>query len=164
MMHMRSAVSVSMMCGLAACAPAPAPNHAADSVTEAEVLDAIRAYDTAWSRRDTAAVAQLLADSYLYFSSVGDLKTRRYILGDLLANPTYQLDSERSELRVQLYGSTAIVASRWRGTGTYEGKPVRDDQRCGLVLMKQDEGLRIVSEHCTQIIAAGQRGGGAAGQ
>lgn len=33
---------------------------------------------------------------------------------------------------MDVYGDAAVVGSRWRGTGTYEGEPIRDDQRCEL--------------------------------
>lgn len=144
-MNVRLLLSILIICGLVACSKAPTP------LTKAQVLETIQAYDTAWSQQDTATVAKLLADSYVYFSSTGDVTTRKYILENLLGNPTYNIDSKRSELQVQIYGNTAIVGSRWQGTGTYEGEPVRDDQRCSLVLMKLNSRLQIVSEHCTQI-------------
>lgn len=149
MMHpMRFLLPLCVILGLDACSAAP---PADGSLTETEVIEAIQTYDRAWSRRDSTAVAKLLDASYVYFSSVGDVRGRGYILGDLLGNPTYQLISERSELQVQLHGNTAVVGSRWRGSGTYEGEPVQDDQRCSLVLTRRGEALRIVSEHCTQI-------------
>lgn len=148
MNFMRYVFLICVIGGLVACGAAPAQDA---SLTEAEVVDAIHSYDAAWSQRDTATVARLLADTYVYFSSVGDIRRRSYMLVDLLGNPTYQLVSDRSELEVQLYGNTAIVGSRWQGTGTYEGEPVRDDQRCSLVLVKRADALRIASEHCTQI-------------
>lgn len=47
---MRFLLSLCMICTLAACSMAPAP------LTEAEVLETIQAYETAWIQRDTATV------------------------------------------------------------------------------------------------------------
>lgn len=148
MRSMRVSFPMCVICGLAGCAPAPQSD---DALTEAEVLDAIQTYDSAWSRKDSTTVAQLLSATYIYFSSVGDVRGRQYVLGHLLGNPTYQLVADRSELQVQLYGNTAIVGSRWRGSGAYEGESIEDDQRCSLVLVKRRDALRIASEQCTNI-------------
>ena len=146
--------TIVLLTGLAACAgSAPGDERTDQPLTESEVLEAVQLYDRSWAQRDTAAVAQLLDDAYVYFISVGDPKTRRYILDDLLGNPGYHLESRRTELQVQLHGNTAIVGSRWWGEGTYEGRPIRDDQRCSLVLVKDATRLAIVAEHCTQIVA-----------
>ncbi len=40
-----------------------------------------------------------------------------------------------------------IVSSRWRGRGTYEGKPFVDDQRCSVVIASGT----VLMEHCTNL-------------
>ena len=157
MKHPLAFSTIILLTGLAACAGSAPGDHRTDQpLTESEVIEAVQHYDRSWAQRDTAAVARLLDDAYVYFSSVGDLRTRHYVLEDLLGNPSYQLESRRTELQVQLHGNTAIVGSRWWGQGTYEGRPNRDDQRCSLVLVKDATRLAIVAEHCTQIVAKGE--------
>jgi len=125
---------------------------AGDELTTAEVLSTIQAFDEAWRGKDSAAVAAFLADDYSYSSSTGGLLTREWLLEELLGDPEYRLDrSERNELHVVLYGTTAVVSSRWRGVGSYRGEPIRDDQRCSLVMVRDGARVRIVTEHCTQI-------------
>lgn len=138
---------------LTACKSAPVTPTGGDSLlAETEVLDVIREYDAAWNRKDAAAVARVLADNYVYFSSKGSVRSRQWMLEDLLGNPGYHLDhAERTELQVQLHGNTAVVNSRWQGEGSYNGEPIRDDQRCSLVVVKRVDELRVASEHCTQI-------------
>lgn len=138
--------------GGAACAGTSARPSGDSGISSSEALAVVRALDDAWRVKDTAIVARLLADNYTYFSSTGSVLSRDWLLGDLLGNPTYQLDrSERSELRVMLHGTTAVVSSRWRGEGSYEGNPIRDDQRCTLVVVKDHDQARIAMEHCTAI-------------
>lgn len=138
---------------LAACKSAPVSSNNGDSpLAEAEVLDVVREYDAAWNRKDSAAVAKVLADNYVYFSSRGSVRSRQWMLDDLLGNPAYHLvRAERTELQVHLYGNTAVVSSRWQGEGSYDGEPFRDDQRCSLVVVERAGEPRVISEHCTPI-------------
>lgn len=120
---------------------------------EVEVEHTIQAYDEAWNRKDAAAFEQILAADYVYFTSKGAIWPRQRWLG-LMLSPKYVLESaERSDIVVHRTADTAVVGSRWRGHGSYDGKPFRDDQRCSLVLARSQAGWRVLSEHCTQIVA-----------
>jgi len=126
------------------------PLFAADK-TEKQVRNLVQRYDAAWLKKDVAEVQRILAPEYIYFSSEGKL-THRKSTFDFLQKNSYKLDrSERSEVEVHRTDHTAVVSSRWIGTGTYEGKPINDDQRCGIVLSQVRGKWLIVSEHCTQI-------------
>lgn len=125
---------------------------AAESTSENEIKDLIRRYDAAWLHKDVERVEQVLAPEYLYFTSDGRITDRNGTL-DFLKKPSYKLDrSERSEIEIRRTGSTAIVSSRWVGTGNYDGKPINDDQRCGIVLSRIKGRWQILSEHCVQIV------------
>lgn len=140
----------SSMVGCAAGRPDASSND--PELSTSEVLATLRAFDEASQRKDTAAAAEFLADNYSYFSSTGGVRSREWLLEDLLGNPDYEMDySERDEVRMFLHGAAAVVSSRWRGQGTYNGQPIRDDQRCSLVMVKDGSRVRIVMEHCTQI-------------
>lgn len=129
----------------AACATDPRP--------EAEVISAVQAYDQAWNRKDAAGFERTLADEYVYFTSKGGVRSRQRWV-EFLGSPKYELASaERSEIAVHRTADVAVVSSRWKGHGSYDGKPFRDDQRCGLVLARSPEGWKVLSEHCTQIVA-----------
>lgn len=128
--------------------PAPLAARHADS---AAVVAAVAAYDAAWERKDTVAAGRWMAPGYQYFTSVGGVWSRAEML-EFLASPDYRLDrTARSEVAVTVDGSTAVVASRWQGTGQYKGNPVNDDQRCGLVLVRRGQEWQLLAEHCAQI-------------
>lgn len=137
---------------IAGCTGPEAGSTTDGALSASEVLTVVREYDDAWLRKDAAVVASILADEFAYFSSTGGVRSREWILEDLLAHPEYELDhAEREELDVILHGSTAIVSSRWRGVGSYAGEPVDDDQRCSIVVVRQATAPRIVMQHCTEI-------------
>jgi ketosteroid isomerase-like protein len=117
-----------------------------------EILAVINTYDSAWNYRDTATVAALLTDDYMFFSSGGHVLGRAETLS-LLASPDYVLETaERSELEVtHMSPGVAVVSSRWKGHGAWEGESFTDDQRCSLVLGHSTGEWRLLAEHCTQI-------------
>jgi ketosteroid isomerase-like protein len=127
------------------------PIFAADSA-DRQIKELIERYDAAWLKKDVAAVNRVLAPQYIYFTSEGKINDRRSTF-DFLQKVSYKLDrSERTEIEIHRTGSTAVVSSRWIGIGSYDGKPINDDQRCGIVLSQSKGRWLIVSEHCTQIV------------
>ena len=117
-----------------------------------DVLPVVEEYDRAWNAKDASTAGRFLASDYVYFSSKGQVQTRQPTL-DMLLSPKYILASaERSEMKVYRQSDTAVVSSRWRGHGSYDGKEFRDDQRCSIVLVRQGHGWQVLSEHCTQIV------------
>jgi hypothetical protein len=108
-------------------------------------------YDSGWNRKDTVAVGRMMAARYQYFTSRGALTPRASML-EFLGSPEYKLErAERSEVEVTHTGPVAVVSSRWKGNGTYRGRPFVDDQRCGLVWLRTGQRWELVSEHCVQI-------------
>src|SRR5687768_3716893 len=108
-------------------------------------------YDQAWNAKDVKTVAEMLDDSYVYFSSIGTLTTKKSTL-EFLAKPDYKLTFvKRSDLKLHSYdGKVAIVSSRWQGKGSWSGGEINDDQRCGQVFVKRGKAWKLISEHCVQ--------------
>jgi ketosteroid isomerase-like protein len=120
---------------------------------EEDISRFVERYDNAWNHKDTAAIERILAPDYVYFSSKGQVRSRQFLLEELLS-PKYKLVSaERNEVKVYLTLGTAVVSSRWKGHGTYDGQEFHDDQRCSIVLARGKQGWLVLSEHCTQIVA-----------
>ena len=120
---------------------------------EAEIVRFVRSYDNASNHKDRAALDRILAPEYVYFSSEGQVRSRQYLLNMLLSSKYTLASAERTELKVYVTSDTAVVSSRWKGHGTYDGQPFNDDQRCSIVLARAKEKWLVSSEHCTQIVA-----------
>ena len=114
--------------------------------------EALADYDKAWNKKDLSGVSKVLAGDYVYFTSTGGLTDRKRTL-EFLASPDYKLTFvERSEVVLQSYrADIAIISSRWKGRGTYGKDVINDDQRCGLVFIKEEKIWKLLAEHCTQI-------------
>ncbi len=127
--------------------------QAKDPVEDA-VRNALTQYDTAWNKKDAKAVEKMLADDYVYFTSTGGLTGRKDTL-KFLGSPDYKLTFvERSEIVVHNTGTAVIVSSRWKGKGTFGKELINDDQRCGIVFIRDKKTWKILSEHCVQIAPA----------
>jgi ketosteroid isomerase-like protein len=135
-----------------ACKPTQKPIDAA-LLTEDEARQFLAAYDSAWSSRDTTSMKEIMSEKYIYFSSTGSTISRDRIISWFNPADKYKVDTAiRSEIAVTIDGNTAVVSSRWVGSGTFDKQPFRDNQRCGLVLQKLNGRVRIISEHCVQIV------------
>jgi ketosteroid isomerase-like protein len=134
------------------CLPVFGISAAESGKSEQEIIQFIEKYDNAWNHKDAAQVERILAPDYVYFSSKGAVSSRQQSLS-MLRSPKYNLASaERSEMKVYLASSTAVVSSRWKGHGAYDGQEFHDDQRCSIVLTYEKRGWQVLSEHCTQIV------------
>ena len=121
------------------------------SITTEEVIAFLKTYDDAWNLKNRSVVDSLYAPQYKYFTSVGGVSSRARNL-EILAADYYKLISgSRTELDISVNGNIAIVSSRWQGTGIWKGEPFSDNQRCGLVIQKKGNKLKLLSEHCVDI-------------
>lgn len=122
-------------------------------ITETEVKNFIDAYDKAWDAKDTMAMKEMMDEKYIYFTSTGITRTRENILGWFTPDDKYKIDTAlRNEVSVIVNDNIAIASTHWVGSGTFGTETFNDDQRCGLVIQKSNGKLKIVSEHCVQIV------------
>lgn len=140
-------LAAALLC-IALCAVSPAQTSQSP---DEDIIHLVKTYDNAWNSKDAASVKRILAADYVYFSSKGATQSRQHML-DMLQSPKYTLASaERGEMKVYRTSSTAVVSSRWKGNGTYDGQEFHDDQRCSIVFAREKQGWQVLSEHCTQI-------------
>lgn len=128
-----------------------APSAKASDVDEG-IAAAIKTYDETWDRKDLPGLEAVLAPEYVYFSSKGGVLSRQQWLGRLSSDKYKLASTERSEIQAHVSGAAAVVGTRWKGHGTYDGKPFRDDQRCSMALTRASGDWKVLSEHCTQIV------------
>jgi len=129
-------------------AMACAQPSSAPAGTEDSLRTALATYDSAWLAKDSPTVERILSPEYTYFTSAGGLNDKAATLA-FLADTGYVLTlSRRTDVRVKLAGSTAVVSSRWEGEGRYHDEMVRDDQTCGQTWMWSTGRWILLSEHC----------------
>ena len=120
-------------------------------LTREEVIAVINQFDKGWENKNLRAVDAVLAPSYIYFTQSGGTFSRDSVVQTAGSTHYALKDMSRSAFYVELYGNSAIVSSRWQGKGIYYGVPFDEDQRCSITVVKQNNKIQIVSEHCTPI-------------
>ncbi|CAN5727623.1 hypothetical protein BH11BAC3_BH11BAC3_31160 [soil metagenome] len=120
-------------------------------LTNEEVIAVIKKFDEGWMQKNLKAVDSVLAPAYIYFTQSGGTFSRRNLV-ETAGSTDYTLEKmNRLEYYVQLDENTAIVSTRWQGKGIYKGVPFDEDQRCSVTVVKANNKVEILSEHCTPI-------------
>jgi hypothetical protein len=122
-----------------------------NTLTEQEVMAIINKFDNGWRHKNLKEVDETLSPVYVYFTQSGGTFSRDSVV-QTAGSSSYLLDKmERSSFTISLYGNTAVVSTRWQGKGIYKGSPFDEDQRCSITLIKKDNKVQILTEHCTPI-------------
>jgi hypothetical protein len=121
------------------------------AITQEEVIHVINKFDDGWRSKNLGAVDSVLSPAYVYFTQSGSTFSRDSVVATA-GESSYKLETmSRTEFVVVLDGNTAVVSTRWKGKGDYRGTPFDEDQRCSIVVVKKDNKVEILSEHCTPI-------------
>ena len=123
-----------------------------NTLNEQEVLRIIQRFDEGWERKNLQIVDSVLSPSYIYFTQSGGTFSREGVV-QTAGSSEYTLESmHRSALDIHITGNIAVVSTRWKGKGVYRGVPFDEDQRCSMVVIKQNGKVSIISEHCTPVL------------
>jgi hypothetical protein len=121
------------------------------AITEQEVINTLKKFDDGWDNKNMSDVDKVLSPHYIYFTQSGTLFNRDSVVATAGENSYTLKNVSRSEIEVTITGNTAVVSSRWKGEGAYRGTSFNEDQRCSVVLIKEDNKVSILTEHCTPI-------------
>jgi len=99
---------------------------------DAAVLDKLWASDL---EVDVPRMAAMSKDDVLGFARSGHMKFSRYATSDI---------------RVRVYGDSAVVTGRLQRTRTMNNKEINDDWRFTKVYVKQGQQWRVVSFHASE--------------
>jgi len=118
----------------------------------ADVEALMTMWQDAWFTNNARAIAEMMADDYVYVAPSGAIMDRETIL-DVVGDPTYGLTGgAHTEKVVSMLGEdAAIVQRRWRGSGTYRGQVFVEDHRCVTICDRSSGRWRIRYEQCSAI-------------
>jgi ketosteroid isomerase-like protein len=103
---------------------------------------------------DAAGIERLLADDWAVIATTGGVAEGRSIFPDgiksgYLTRKTFEI----SEPRVRLYGNIAVVTTKVKTSGTFQGKPFDVSERQTDVLRWQQGVWKVVLTHETKLAA-----------
>src|SRR5438067_3666478 len=98
--------------------------RAADQADESKIMALENAWNQAQLQHDSAAVGNLLPDTFIYTDYDGTVTTKAQFLADL-KDPAYQASLIANEnVRVFTYHGAAVVAGSYHTQGKYKGPPI----------------------------------------
>lgn len=117
-----------------------------------ELDTVIAAWHDAWFTKDATAIAQMMAEDYVYVGPNGAVVDRAAIL-HIVGDPTYGLTggTHTETIVVMLGGDVALVRHRWQGTGTFRGQAFVDNHRCVTICDRSSGHWCIRYEQCSAI-------------
>jgi ketosteroid isomerase-like protein len=135
---------------------APAQAASGASAVVAEVHDAVRRYDDALRRADTAAVGRFFAPEYVFVNARGERLTRADRLANLRTGRTAVDTVAHAPQGEQIrpYGNVVLYTTLLTLGGRYSGKTQQRGQYRALVVwVRRDGRWQQVASQLTQVAA-----------
>ena len=135
---------------------ATAVGWAADADTEKELARLSRRIDDAYVKADTTFLANVLADDWMRINSKGIVQEKDSLLKELKEGFTKFNAMDASEVKVRVYGDTAVVTGRYVAEYQFrgrEGVTELDVGRFGRVFVRRDGKWQYVHSQSTLVLA-----------
>lgn len=118
---------------------------------EAELVAVAHAWDRAMMENDSDAIGRFMADDWIIVGSDGSIGEKAGFLA-LVASGALTHDVMTSEdLRIRVYGDTAVVTARGVSGGRYQGRAFRETERSTSVFVRQEGEWRCVLTHLSRL-------------
>ena len=144
-----AAAAVLAIAAISACAFA----QSATSDEGGRVLGLEKAWNKAIEVKDTKALDQLLAPTFVAVEIDGSVSSKSEFLASIKA-PEYQPSQAVNEdMNIQVYGNSAVVVGIFRIKGMGKGKPYVHRERFIDTWIKQNQGWQCVASSATLITA-----------
>ncbi len=116
-----------------------------------ELIAVVTQWDRAMVENDAEAIGRYMADDWTIIGSDGSVGDKPTFLG-LVKSGTLSHDvMESDDLKVRVYGDTAVVTSRGVSGGKYQGQPFREVERSSCVFIRQAGQWRCVLTHLSRL-------------
>ncbi len=135
-----------------------------DSARE-ELIGVANEWDRAMVENNAEAIGRYMADDWTIIGPDGSVGDKATFLG-LVKSGTLSHDVMESEdLRIRIYGDTAVVTARGVSGGKFQGQPFREVERSSCVFVRQEGQWRCVLTHLSRLAQTegGMRSTGGAG-
>ena len=118
---------------------------------EEELIRVANEWDRAMVENDAEAIGRYMADDWTIVGPDGSVGDKATFL-ELVKSGALSHDVMESEdLKVRVYGDTAVVTARGVSGGRYQGQAFRDVERSSCVFVRQQGHWRCVLTHLSRI-------------
>jgi|SRR5262245_39139050 len=121
------------------------------NAVERDILKLENDWSTAWQKKDAAFFQKLWADEYLSTDQDGATFTKAQDLANLAAAGTSQTSFALTDMKVHVYGDTAVVTGLNTIKATFKGKDTSGAYRFTDVFVKRDGRWQVVATQSSMI-------------
>ena len=118
---------------------------------EDELIALSHAWDRAMVQNDADEIGRYMADDWTITGSDGNVGDKAAFLGLVRSGALSHDVMESHDLKVRVYGDTAVVTGWGVSGGIYRDHPFRMVERVSCVFVKQQSSWRCVLTHLSQI-------------
>lgn len=122
-----------------------------DERIRAELFTAVNEWDRAMVENDADAIGRYMADDWVIVGSDGRVSDKAHFLGLVRSGVLNHDVMESNDLRVRVYGDTAVLLSRGVSGGRYRGEPFREIERASCVFVRESGRWRCVLTHLSRL-------------
>ena len=133
--------------------PAPAASAATETAANAEqeIRKLQQEYDQAVLKQDASAYDRLFADDYTVTQAGGKVYNKAEMIAMAKAGDTKMEIGRTDDLKIRVYGNTALATCRWTEKSTTKGVPFDGVQLYTTVWVKSNGKWQIVSDQGTLV-------------
>lgn len=115
------------------------------------VLSLEQKWEDALTKSDVSALEKLYDDTIVYTHSNGKVDTKESYLSAIKSGATRYQSMTRDDLKVSIYGHTAVVTCHWEVHVLARGNKIDTNARYLHVYVEQPNGWKLVAHESTRI-------------
>lgn len=116
---------------------------------------ALRAIEQKWEdaarKADVATLDAILHDTFVSTTADGHVQTKAEMLGQIKSGEVKYESSKVEEVKVTIYGASAVMTGKWSGKVIEKGQPVESVERFTDTFIKQNGQWKCVASHSSLI-------------
>jgi len=148
----RTAIAVSVVVlALAVAVQAQTPAQTKSGGVEQELIKLENEWANAWVKRDVAFFDRIIADDYTWTSPWGEVWTKAQDLALVKSGKDVIKSWVLADMKVRVYGDTAVVTGRNTVKETYKGEDVSGQNRWTHTWVKRAGRWQCVAAHSSEI-------------
>jgi ketosteroid isomerase-like protein len=118
---------------------------------EEALISLAHEWDRAMVENDAEAIGRYMADDWTIIGSDGRVGDKATFLGLVKSGALSHDVMESDDLKVRVYGDTAVVTSRGISGGKYQGQAFREVEQVSCVFVRQEGQWKCVLTHLSRI-------------
>jgi ketosteroid isomerase-like protein len=147
-----ASLALALTMAAAANEPVAAPATKSEAGLAAKLRTQADAWDAAIIRKDRAAIAGNMSETFMQIGSDGRTTDKAGFLENITSDKLVIEPYTVEEFRVRFYGDTALITGRTDMHGSWDGKPFRSHYRFTDTYAREADGAwRVVNVQTTEI-------------